>query len=81
MFFYFFRESNNFDDIMTDVSIKKHIKTQILCFQYLILGVTDIDDKIQSYIMIKYGEDTISLTEKDYSPIPNIDYLPKRPIK
>lgn len=75
----FHRESNKFDDILSDPIIKKSIKVKISCYQYLILNLND-DTKMLSYAMLKYGDDVVSFDTiaPDRSPIPNKDYVPKR---
>lgn len=75
----FYRESNKFDDILADPTIKKCAKTKISCYQHLILGLND-DKKIMSYAILKYGEDIISFDRiaPDRSPVPGKDYEPKR---
>ena len=77
-FYTFKRESNNFNDILSDISLKPHIATKISWKNYLMIGLKyATDDSISSYIMLKYGQDTTTLS-KDYTPRPNIDYIPKR---
>jgi len=76
---YFYRESNNFDDILSDISVKPLIRTKIRFTNYLLLELNDkADDKILGYITLKYGDSFTHLSDKDYSPIPNVDYIPKR---
>ena len=74
----FYRESNKFDDILSDVSLKKHIHLKMSWYQHLLLGFDDLDDSMQGYIMLKYGDEVTKLTDKDYRPIPNVDYKPIR---
>lgn len=82
----FYRESNNFDDILSDINIKKLVRTKITFFQYLIIGFDDYKpkvkelDKVLSYIMLKYGEDLREFTDviPDRTPIPYKDYVPER---
>jgi predicted NUDIX family phosphoesterase len=79
----FKRESNKFDDILSDTSIKKVYKTKIVFHHHLIMGIEDYDpnySKILSYILLKFGDDIIDMNSliKDYSPIPNKDYTPKK---
>ena len=75
----FHRESNKFDDILSDPIIKKNIRTKISCHQYLILNLNN-DTKIMSYAILKYGEDVVNFNSivPDRTPIPNKDYVPKR---
>lgn len=75
----FNRESNNFSDILQDPVLKKAIRTKLFFKNHLIIGLKhDIKDSIISYLMIKYGEDIVSLIEKDYTPKPKVDYIPIR---
>ena len=73
----FFRESSNFEDILKDPNIKKLIYEKTKWFQHLTLGIKD-DEKIFSYITLKYGDEIRTNLVKDFSPIPNIDYIPKK---
>ena len=73
----FYRESNDFSDILKDPAVKKSIDEVTTWNNYLLLGVVD-DDKLTSYITLKYGESIRTNLTKDYSPIPNVDYTPIR---
>ena len=73
----FFRENNNFDDIVNDAIIKKLIKEKLRWYQYLSIGIVD-DDKTMSYITLKFGDSVTTSLTKDYSPVPFKDYIPKR---
>jgi hypothetical protein len=77
-YFTFARESNKFDDILKDATIKKAIRTKILFRNHLIIGIDLGQGQTESYITLKYGEDLINDLIKDFSPIPNVDYVPKR---
>lgn len=83
--FTFYRENNNFDDIITDINIKKHIYTTITFLNHLIIGVPDDKDldKVSSYILLKYGEELRDFKNivGDRSPIPYVDYMPKKRFK
>jgi len=79
----FYRDSNKFDDIIKDTTLKNLVKTKINYDKHLILGLTeepDGSDKIISYIMLKYGDDIIDFNKlsTDRSPVMNVDYVPKR---
>jgi hypothetical protein len=74
----FFREDNKFDDILTDAILKKHIIEKIKWFQYLMIGVKDQDEGVLSYLTLKYGDDIVTNYYKDFSPIPGVDYKPKK---
>lgn len=73
----FYRESSDFEDILKDPNIKKLIYEKTKWFQHLTLGIKD-DEKIFSYITLKYGDEIRTNLVKDYSPIPHIDYTPKK---
>lgn len=74
----FYRENNNFDDILNDTNIKKHIKEKIKWLNYLRIGIKESEERIFSYITLKYGDEMRNKLTEDYSPIPHIDYIPKR---
>ena len=76
-YFTFYRESNNFDDILTDIALKKKIYETYTWTNYLKIGM-DVDDKIAGYITLKYGDEMRTSLTKDYNPIPKIDYTPIR---
>lgn len=73
----FYRENSDFEDILKDPNIKKLIYEKTKWFQHLTLGIKD-DEKIFSYITLKYGDEIRTNLVKDFSPIPNIDYTPKK---
>ncbi len=80
-YFTFYKESNNFDDILNDINIKKSITTKIHWNHYLMIGINEYKkdaEKIFSYITLKYGDEMRNKLTKDYRPIPNIDYTPIR---
>ena len=80
-YYTFKRESDNFDDILTDINIKSAIKTRMRWKYYLLIGLTENDDKhknIFGYIVLKYGENIVNPIERDFTPIPNVDYVPIR---
>jgi hypothetical protein len=76
-YFNFYRESNDFTDILNDITLKKKISEAISWSNYLRIGMLD-DDRIASYVTLKYGDEMRSNLTEDYSPIPNIDYIPVR---
>lgn len=82
MTFYFFRESNDFSDILSDPSIKKSIRLKIKTFQHLIISLNEYEENstTESYIMLKYGESLTKIVEKDRTPIMYVDYIPKKPV-
>ena len=76
---YFFREENNFDDILKDVTVKKLIKEKTTFYQHLIIAIPDnTHEHVLSYITLKYGDSLCPDLVKDYTPIPNVDYKPIR---
>ena len=82
-FFTFKRESNNFDDILTDINLKKVIRMKLKWYKHLIIGLEEYGDQgTFSYITIKYGENLIpSVSSNDYTPKPYIDYIPKKDVR
>ena len=76
-FYTFERESGQFDDILKDPSLKSKIYEKIKWSNHIRVGI-DADESLQSYIVLKYGDDIRNNLTKDYSPKPNIDYTPKR---
>lgn len=80
-YYTFKRESNNFDDILKDSNIKKHICVKISWLEHLFIGIDDSDDRILSYLELKYGDYMKQKDYKDRTPIPHKDYIPKKDIK
>lgn len=76
----FYRENNKFEDILKDVTVKPSIGTKIQWLQHLMLGIDEStkNDHILSYISLKYGDDIAKSTIKDFTPIPYVDYTPKK---
>ena len=80
-FYTFYRESNNYDDILKDVALKKFVSEKIRWTNYLQIGICTYKkdaEKIFSYITLKYGDDIRTNLTKDYTPKPYIDYTPIR---
>ena len=80
-YYTFYRESDNFDDILKDISLKKFISELIRWYNYLQIGISEYKkdaEKICSYITLKYGEEIRTNLTKDYTPKPYIDYVPIR---
>ena len=73
----FYRETNDFTDILADTNIKKLIDEKVQWNNHLMLGM-QTDDKVFSYITLKYGDSIRTNIVKDYRPIPNVDYTPIR---
>lgn len=79
-YYTFYRESNDFDDILNDNIIKKIVDEKIRWYQYLIIGMNDKHEQSFSYITLKYGDEMKPDLVKDFSPVPGVDYIPKRDI-
>jgi hypothetical protein len=78
-YYTFKRESNDFNDILKDQSIKSQIKTKIKWHEHLLVGLSDdTEENLLGYIVLKYGDDMVNHIDKDYTPIPGVDYIPKR---
>ena len=79
-FYTFYRESDNFDDILRDKELKKYIGHKIKWVCHLYIGFVDDKnfEKMVTYINLKYGDDIVANQFKDYTPIPNVDYIPVR---
>jgi hypothetical protein len=78
-YYTFFRENNNFDDILSDNSVKKIIATKIKWHQHLMIGIhKEGNEQNFSLITLKYGEDMINNLTKDFTPIAGVDYMPKK---
>ncbi len=79
-YYTFYRENNNFDDILNDSILKKSIDEVTTWYQHLMIGVyeTEKNNQNNSYITLKYGDEMINDLIKDHSPVPGVDYIPKR---
>jgi len=77
-YYIFERESSKFDDILKDPTLKSKIYEVITWGGHLRIGIVDYDDKLSSYILLKYGDDIRTNLTEDFSPKPGIDYTPKR---
>lgn len=80
-YYTFYRESNNFDDILKDISLKKFVTEKTRWTNYLQIGISTYKkdaEKIFSYITLKYGDEIRTNITKDYSPKPYVDYVPIR---
>ena len=77
-YYTFYRENDNFDDILNDQIIKKIIDEKLRWFQHLIIGMNEKHDQTFSYITLKYGDEMKQELVKDFTPIPGVDYIPKR---
>jgi hypothetical protein len=78
-YYTFYRENNNFDDILSDNIVKKFAQTKIKWYQYFMIGMSkDGNDQNFSMLTLKYGEDMVNNLTKDFTPIPGVDYIPKK---
>lgn len=77
-YYTFYREDNNFDDILKDTILKPIIDTKIKWYQHLLLGVTDKSEGTLSYLTLKYGDEIVQNSHKDRTPIAGVDYIPKK---
>lgn len=76
-YYTFYRESNDFSDILNDINVKSNTTMKIQWRNHLLIGFKyAIPDSVLGVIVIKYGDDMINITNKDYTPKPNIDYVP-----
>lgn len=77
--FVFYRESNDFDDILKDKNIIQPNMLKISWKNHLLLGwPEEMPQHIETYIRIIYSQQMVKLTDKDYAPIPGVDYTPKK---
>ncbi|NDB87012.1 MAG: hypothetical protein EB127_30650 [Alphaproteobacteria bacterium] len=74
----FYRESDDFKDITQDTNLKKLFDFKIQYHQHLIIAGEDIPEDIQSYILLKYGDDLKNNNDIfiDRKPVPFVDYTP-----
>jgi hypothetical protein len=78
-YYTFNRESNNFSDIIADIGFKSYIKYKISWNHHLLLGFSDdISEGVLGYLILKYGDDIVTLVPTDYTPIANKDYVMSR---
>ncbi len=80
-YFTFYRENNNFDDLLTDPILKKLIDTKIRWRYHLVIGISEENDneKTFSYMTLKYGDEMKKSLVKDFTPVAGVDYSPKPP--
>ena len=72
----FYRESEDFSDILTDPTLKKHIDEKVTWNGHLRIGLSDrTNGKLASYITLKYGDELRTNLTTDYSPIIGVDYI------
>jgi hypothetical protein len=67
------------EEIASDATIKPLITTKISWSGFLQLGLSEeLDDQVRSYIMLKYGDHIKTDYLRDFSPVPGVDYSPRR---
>lgn len=77
--FTFYRESNNFDDILKDRVLKKYIDEVIIWKNYLRIGIEQVHvNKVNIHITLKYGDELRNEVSKDYTPVMYKDYIPSK---
>ena len=79
-YYIFYRESNDWDDILKDPGIRKKIMHVIKWHHHLMIGFKQEDQNIGSYIAIKWCEELRSWNDivPDRTPILGRDYAPRR---
>lgn len=78
-YYNFRRENNNFTDILQDATIKKVVDVKIQWYQHLVIGIrSEGNERAFSYITLMFGEDMVNELSKDYTPVPGVDYMPKK---
>lgn len=77
-YYTFHRENDDFNDILKDSVIKPVLGTKLRWTEYLFIGINDENEGVLSYIALKYGDDLASSTHQDFTPIPGVDYIPKK---
>lgn len=76
-YYTFFRENNNFDDILSDNNIKKKLRFKIKWYCHLVIAFEkESDEQFLGYLILKFGDSIKDLTNFDYTPKPYIDYTP-----
>ena len=76
-YYTFYRENNKFDDILTDPAIKSKIYYVSTWTQHLMISLDSTESTI-SYITLKYSDDMVDNLTKSFTPVPGVDYFPKR---
>jgi|TARA_R110000868_G_scaffold37765_3_gene133170 hypothetical protein len=76
-YYTFYRDSDDFTDILNDQVLKKSIDQKITWEKHLMIGVSE-SSRDDVYLTIKYGTDMISSLIKDFAPIPYVDYIPEK---
>ena len=78
-YYTFYRENNNFDDILSDNIVKKFAEQKFKWYQHLMIAMKK-ENNYQNFSMLtlKYGEDMFNNLTKDFTPIAGVDYMPVR---
>ena len=82
-YYTFYRENNNFNDLLKDPIIKKIVDIKIQWTNYLMIGIESYsngNDQNFSYITLKYGDDMVDSLSKDFTPVSGLDYIPDKNI-
>ena len=78
-YFTFYKENNQFDDVLSDVNLKKVIDETYIWYQHIRIGMLDDKaEKLSSYITLKFGDNLLNELTRDYSPVMYVDYIPKK---
>lgn len=80
-YYIFKKEDNDFSEMLDDKTLKPLLGFKIKFKNHLILGSYDvINEKLSSYITLKYGDMMVSKTDMfiDNKPKMHIDYTPDR---
>ena len=81
-YYTFFRENDNFDDILSDNIVKKIAGTKIRWYQHFMIGINKYgNDQNFSMLTLKYSEDMVNNLTKDFTPVAGVDYTPDKPKK
>lgn len=79
-YYIFYDEKSDFSELLNDHNLKKLLRLKIMWKQHLMLGSDNHDNELESYIILKYGDNLVNSRHlfKDRTPIPNVDYIVKR---
>lgn len=75
-YFTFYRENNDFDDILKDTVIKSSTNQVTKWKCHLMLAIADDKDSTISYLTLKFGDNLVTNLTKDFTPIIGVDYIP-----
>lgn len=78
-YYLFYRENNDFTDILNDSSVKSNQKVILSWRSHLLLGFTPtVKDSDLNIILLRYSDDIRKLSDYDRTPVPYVDYIPKK---